>query len=444
MKVAVISDIHANLPAFEEVLRDIKHQKAEQIWHLGDFLGYGPFPEQVVQKFRKEGILSIVGNYDLNVLKFPNKKDQWKKKKHPLKYFSFDWTHRQISPSTRQFLKRLPRTKTLGIEGIRILMVHGSPDFIDESLEMDTPHARFTQLARSCDTDVVLCGHSHVFFKIQADGVLFVNPGSVGRPFDEDPRASYALLDIRRGNIRVVNRHVAYDVQKTLRKMKKERFPTPLCQSIALGKSLDRILAEDQEKYINDAMKKVFLLAETCYYEKEHAHQVTRLSLKLFDELKDLHNLDTDCRFLLQAAAILHDIGWIAGGKFHHKKACAIILKDRTLPFDTERRTIVALVARYHRRAFPKENHPYFSEISPKAKRIVKRLAALLRIADGLDRGHISSVQHLKCRVTAQKLIIEIRARNFSQEDREVTNKKAALFQSVFRKKVLLRLKQNS
>ena len=91
MKIALIGDIHANLPALEAVLEDAHKRKVEAIWNIGDMLGYNAFPDQVVKRLRKERVVSIVGNYDLKVLKFKKKAKKWRKKKHPDKYRAFKW-----------------------------------------------------------------------------------------------------------------------------------------------------------------------------------------------------------------------------------------------------------------------------------------------------------------------------------------------------------------
>ena len=89
MKIALLADVHANLPALEAVLTHAEDQGVDAIWNTGDFIGYGAFPDSVVQRLWHENALSIVGNYDLKVLKFKNKRHKWRKSKHPLKFYAF-------------------------------------------------------------------------------------------------------------------------------------------------------------------------------------------------------------------------------------------------------------------------------------------------------------------------------------------------------------------
>ncbi|MFA5272406.1 MAG: metallophosphoesterase family protein, partial [Candidatus Omnitrophota bacterium] len=87
MKIAVISDVHANLPALEAVLKDVKEKRVQEIWDLGDSVGYSPFPNEVLASFRRERVKGLLGNYDKKVLSFPRERKKWRKEKDPAKYF---------------------------------------------------------------------------------------------------------------------------------------------------------------------------------------------------------------------------------------------------------------------------------------------------------------------------------------------------------------------
>lgn len=148
-----------------------------------------------------------------------------------------------------------------------------------------------------------------------------------------------------------------------------------------------------------DARQAVHTLAEQCYYEKEHTEQVTRLALRLFDELQPLHSLGNEDRFRLECAATLHDIGWIEGGKGHHKTALRFIRGSALLPFDDHERLVIGSIARYHRKALPKQSHEHFASLSPDEQDRVRALAAILRTADGLDRTHRNVVRDVRCEI---------------------------------------------
>jgi exopolyphosphatase/guanosine-5'-triphosphate,3'-diphosphate pyrophosphatase len=189
-----------------------------------------------------------------------------------------------------------------------------------------------------------------------------------------------------------------------------------------------------EEKVIGAALA----LARRCRYEKEHSHQVTKLALALFDELRALHKLKGRHRLLLQAGGILHDIGWIKGRARHHKTAREIIMKDRQLPLTAEERAFVALLARYHRRAMPKNTHKVYAGLSADNKNTVRKLASLLRVADGMDRNHTSNVTALACRVSADKVVVTLKTKAMNEWERIATEKKADLFEDVFKKDFLV------
>ncbi|MBN1384147.1 MAG: YfcE family phosphodiesterase [Elusimicrobia bacterium] len=481
MRVILIADIHGNLPALESVLSDAGKRGVDNIWGLGDLAGYCPYPNEVVERLQKEQVRTICGNYDTKILEFKKKKSKWKKKKDPVKFFSLRWTYKNISKNTKRYLKRLPERLILKEEDKKFIFVHGTFDADDEPLKPDTPRGRFSELAGKTGADAVLCGHSHLFMDKTVDGVRFINPGSVGRPFDGDPRASYAVLDIEKGKLSVKNIRVAYKMDAMLKKMRNEGFPQELLQAVREGKSLDpgtrapnqsplgmvqgkpcAVRGKHEVKSINrkDLIKQVLKLAESCDYEKEHSHQVGRTALQLFDSLKSLHGLDSRIeRVLLESAGLLHDIGLASirpalpasqrgergrrsglskGTRKHHKTGRDIILNSKNLPLSEEEKMITALIVRYHRRALPKKSHKYYSSLTRVSRDVVNKLSSLLRIADGLDRTHLSMVKYLNCRILPEKVVIQIKAKEFSGPDKEFGKRKADLFEKVFKKELLI------
>jgi exopolyphosphatase/guanosine-5'-triphosphate,3'-diphosphate pyrophosphatase len=129
-------------------------------------------------------------------------------------------------------------------------------------------------------------------------------------------------------------------------------------------------------------------------FEEEHSRQDARLAVRLFDLTADLHHLDDECRDLLKAAGLLHDIGyWLTGYSRHHKSSYELIM-DAEWPMLSERETrIMANVARYHRGAKPGLTHQNFAALDEDDQEVVALLGALLRLADGLDRSHYDAVR---------------------------------------------------
>ncbi len=177
-------------------------------------------------------------------------------------------------------------------------------------------------------------------------------------------------------------------------------------------------------------------LAVACRAEMEHTHQVTRLALRLFDELKALHRLGAEERFWLQCAGLLHDIGWSEGQTQHHKRALGIILHTPLLPFDARERFVIGSIARYHRKALPKVTHDHFAALQPADRETVRVLAALLRVADGLDRTHESLVQDLSCAVAADTIAVRCFAPRTGAAEGETALAKGNLLEEVFGRKL--------
>jgi putative phosphoesterase len=242
MKVALIGDVHANLPALEAVLAHAREAHVQEIWNIGDFVGYGAFPDEVVDRLRREGVLSIVGNYDLKVLKFKKKRDTWRTSKRPEKWLAFKWAYENLSKGSRKYLRSLPREIRMEVAGKRILLTHGSPASNEEHLTPDTSEQRLHDLARMANVDVIVCGHSHQPFTRHVDDVWFINTGSVGRPDDGDPRAAYAILRLEPEPFQVRHYRLEYNVTRAVAAIRKHQLPEAFAQMMLQGRNLDLVL----------------------------------------------------------------------------------------------------------------------------------------------------------------------------------------------------------
>jgi putative phosphoesterase len=249
-RIALLGDVHANLPALEAVLAHAQTQGVEQLWNIGDFLGYGAFPDQVIKRMRKKEVVSIIGNYDLKVLNFPKKDKKWRKNKHPLKWLAFKWAYEQLSRKNRKYLRSLPDQKYIVIGGRGFLLVHGSPVSNEELLLPDTPEVRLLELSQlvqethGAQVAAVICGHSHQAFTRQVAGIWFINTGSVGRPDDGDPRAAYAILEVLSDDLQVRHFRLAYDVKRAVDAIRENDLPEAFAQMILQGRDLETILQE--------------------------------------------------------------------------------------------------------------------------------------------------------------------------------------------------------
>lgn len=170
-----------------------------------------------------------------------------------------------------------------------------------------------------------------------------------------------------------------------------------------------------------------------------HAKQVCRLSLLLFDALATVHGMGAHERTLLRDAALLHDTGWYEGRRKHHKHSMEIIMDDRSLPFPDRDRQIIAQVARYHRRADPTQEHEAFAALDSTAQQTVTGLAAILRIADGLDVTHRSAITSLRCDVESDAVVISYAAERPAPAEEAQAAKKSTLFTRVYQHRIVIR-----
>jgi putative phosphoesterase len=448
-RIALLSDVHGNLPALEAVLDEAAHSGVEERWYCGDFLGYAPFPNEVVQKLRAVEAVSVIGNYDLKVLAFRQKQESWKQKKTPEKYLAFQWNLEQLAPETKAYLESLPQQAQVQVNGFTVLLVHGSPDSVEEHLGSSTPERRFEELAAAARVDLIACGHSHEAFAKKVQGTWFVNPGSVGRPEGGDARAAYAVLEFTGGDLKVDHRRVAYDVERVVRAIRAAGLPDSFAAVLRQGRSIDQLQeagrlhgktppeARPEARVVLDA---VIAFARDCNYEPEHTHQVTELALALFDQLQGLHGLGPQERLWLQCGALLHDIGWIEGQQGHHKTSLRLILAAPSLPFERRERRIVGLIARYHRRAAPNERHKYFHRLSREDQHRVRVLAGLLRVADGLDATHTNVIRHVSCEVSSREIRLACEAAGPADEEIAAVAEKADLLESVFDRRCIVKV----
>ena len=187
----------------------------------------------------------------------------------------------------------------------------------------------------------------------------------------------------------------------------------------------------------------IVAFARRYQYEATHAHQVMRLAAELFDATRALHALGPDEKFLLEAAALLHDIGQYISYSQHHKHSLYLIRNGNLPGFNEREIQIIACVARYHRKAVPTLQHLEFAELAPEDRRIVKELAGLLRIADGLDYGHLSSVDHValdhhRSRARGDSLTITARAHQECVTELERATRKSDLLATLHGLRVTL------
>ena len=238
-RILLLGDIHANYPALKAIGQYIKPDRFDRIINTGDFTVYSTFPNKTIQWFRKrKKTICILGNTDRKILRILNGKKLKKPKKEEKRVMYF-WTSENLHSENITYLKSLPEQTDFTIGGFRIGIFHGTLEDPDEELFPSAPESRFQQLAKDSAYQVQIMGHSHVpYYKI-VDGVHFINPGSVGRMFDGDPRTSFAILKVSSGKIAVEHFRIPYAVEEVVMGLKEQKLPNIYAKMFRIGKKLN-------------------------------------------------------------------------------------------------------------------------------------------------------------------------------------------------------------
>jgi len=203
--------------------------------------------------------------------------------------------------------------------------------------------------------------------------------------------------------------------------------------------SIEKSFAGKQISKLDDIRyKSVLHIAENYKIEKEHSEHVTDLALKIYDQTRDIHKLGSVEREYLQAATILHEVGGFVSHSQHHRHSYYLIRNSELLGFTENEKEIIANIARYHRKSHPKIKHPDFAKLTPEDQSVVRKLASILRIADGLDRTHSNAVRDLFCSSQNPNLVIQLKHSASKSMDMELwaAEQKKGLFEETFAVKV--------
>jgi putative phosphoesterase len=222
-RVAVVTDIHGNLPALEAALARIDELGVDHAYCGGDLVGYGPHPNEVCRLIEERGIPTIYGNYDYAIgrdledcgcaYRDPHDRELGEK--------SIAWTLEHTDARSKAFMRELPFDLRFELGAKRVRLVHGSPRKVNEYLFEDKPSRTFERIAGLSDCDVLVFGHTHQPWIHEYGAVLFVNCGSVGKPKDGDPRAAFAVLEENGASIE----RVAYDAETVAREVADAGLP---------------------------------------------------------------------------------------------------------------------------------------------------------------------------------------------------------------------------
>ena len=229
MKIIILSDIHSNLDALQAVVGNLP--KYDELWCLGDIVGYGPQPNEVIEKLRELNPTTVLmGNHDDAVVTG----DVEGFSSHAAK--AIKWTRGVIGEDGLRYLAALKPSARVEREGKTLALFHGSPR--DPLLEYVFPgmtEAVGRGLVNMAAAEIVLLGHTHVPMVYRFNGKVLANPGSVGQPRDGDPRASYALLTMTRSEVTFGVQRVEYDVGPVSDRIRRSGLPGFLAERLYIG-----------------------------------------------------------------------------------------------------------------------------------------------------------------------------------------------------------------
>jgi predicted phosphodiesterase len=246
VRIALISDIHANVPALAAVLADVDRQPdIGGIYHVGDLVGYAPLPNETVALLRSREIAGVAGNYDSTVAtdykhcgcRYEDPRQE------ELSHVSYAWTRSHVTPETKRYLGELPfrlDVRPIGghASGPTVALVHGTPTLNTVYWTEDRPDSFCTKMAvaaRLTRGDVIAFGHTHRPWQREVGGVLFVNTGSVGRPKDGDWRAGYVIVDVGADGAKAQFRRVEYDIESAMRGIRESDLPHEFADYLRTG-----------------------------------------------------------------------------------------------------------------------------------------------------------------------------------------------------------------
>ena len=238
-RITVFGDIHGNLPALEAVFADMEAQRADNLYCLGDLVGYGVWPNEVVAAIRAGEIPTIMGNYDQGV---GHDSDDCgcayrTAEAQALGERSIAWSNAHTSDENKAYLRELVANISLQLGDLKVLLVHGSPRKLNEYLYEDRPEAGLERIMDAAGADVLVCGHTHLpYHRVLGSGRHVINAGSVGKPKDDDPRACYLILEVDGRDLTVEFIRVAYDVERAAQAIEATDMPHEFAEMLRQGR----------------------------------------------------------------------------------------------------------------------------------------------------------------------------------------------------------------
>lgn len=238
-QMTIFGDIHGNLPALTAVYHHLNTHHNHPRFCLGDLVGYGVQPNEVVAFIREHNVPTLMGNYDYGVghdsddcgcaYKTPEAQELGKR--------SIAWTNAHVTANHKAYLRNLPMSMVVQLGKLRVALVHGSPRRINEYLYADRPEASLARLLDLAGADVLVCGHTHLpYHRTLPDGRHVINAGSVGKPKDGDPRAGYVVLTAVSTHLTIEFVRVPYDIERAAQALEATTMPHEFAHMLRTGK----------------------------------------------------------------------------------------------------------------------------------------------------------------------------------------------------------------
>lgn len=238
MKIAVLGDIHGNIDALNVAYDTALSNNVDKIYHLGDFGGYAPSVNEVVDFIIEHSIEGVQGNYDDAVA---NDKEHCGCKyedmiQSAMATLSFQWTKEHATEKSKDYMRGLPFDIALSVQGRRVSIFHATPLKNNLYWYNDRDEDFFFRMARKSDADIMIYGHTHIPYRKNLGSKIFINAGSVGKPKDGDTRTCLCIVDIKEDDVITDFIRIPYDIQKVSSSIIVSGLPTYFAEKLTAGK----------------------------------------------------------------------------------------------------------------------------------------------------------------------------------------------------------------
>jgi len=237
MRLAILGDIHGNLPALQVAYDMAIEAKAEKVYHLGDLGGYAPFVNEVVDFLIEHRIEGVQGNYD-EAVAFDKKhcgckyEDEFQAQ---MSHLSFEWTKEHVTEKSKNYMKNLPFQISFEVGGKKVKIFHATPTKNNLYWYENRPEQFFLLMAEKAEADIMIYGHTHIPYFKKLNDKYFINAGSVGKPKDKDPRTCTCLVEITDSDVRVTFLRKDYDIQTVVKAIIKSDLPYYFAEKLMKG-----------------------------------------------------------------------------------------------------------------------------------------------------------------------------------------------------------------